>query len=396
MEERGLRVAKTDKAFFSKISTTISKLLIPTKIGINGMLITLKRNNVLKNYETVKNNEEQEKEENLQKKYEDAFILYLESIDKYVLDSIYKKVTTKTATAFEEDALSRYYAVIHLKDTQYLEYKYRKQKYLLDLDYMSLKKESKEKQLARYNSFYADKMNSIYKGILKNYSIQLADKMTSDLADKNEIYNSIFDTLEDYIANILPIKINLEGKENYKEILAENEKAQEFLAGKLDTRDQIEKKMYLLAISRKLFTHSIPLIVAEQCYEKLLTDTRNLIINSKVELKKDKAYELLINLIEEYNIRLLSTKIYWEKPQEREDYKKFWEEFKKIDRSTEEGQVQKQILFLRKEIEKLEGIDENKKIVRFYKDKLVEYGALKRLKNKCKTGEHYTKRAVRV
>ena len=82
MEERGLRVAKTDKAFFSKISTTISKLLIPTKIGINGMLITLKRNNVLKNYETVKNNEEQEKEENLQKKYEDAFILYLESIDK--------------------------------------------------------------------------------------------------------------------------------------------------------------------------------------------------------------------------------------------------------------------------------------------------------------------------
>jgi len=280
MEERGLRVAKTDKAFFSKISTTISKLLIPTKIGINGMLITLKRNNVLKNYETVKNNEEQEKEETLQKKYEDAFILYLESIDKYVLDSIYKKVTTKTATAFEEDALSRYYAVIHLKDTQYLEYKYRKQKYLLDLDYMSLKKERKEKQLARYNSFYADKMNSIYKGILKNYSIQLADKMTSDLADKNEIYNSIFDTLEDYIANILPIKINLEGKENYKEILTENEKAQEFLAGKLDTRDQIEKKMYLLAISRKLFTHSIPLIVAEQCYEKLLTDTRNLIINS--------------------------------------------------------------------------------------------------------------------
>lgn len=396
MEERGLRVAKTDKAFFSKISTTISKLLIPTKIGINGMLITLKRNNVLKNYETVKNNEEQEKEENLQKKYEDAFILYLESIDKYVLDSIYKKVTTKTATAFEEDALSRYYAVIHLKDTQYLEYKYRKQKYLLDLDYMSLRKENKEKQLARYNSFYADKMNSIYKGILKNYSIQLADKMTSDLADKNEIYNSIFDTLEDYIANILPIKINLEGKESYKEILTENEKAQEFLAGKLDIRDQIEKKMYLLAISRKLFTHSIPLIVAEQCYEKLLTDTRNLIINSKVELKKDKAYELLINLIEEYNIRLLSTKIYWEKPQEREDYKKFWEEFKKIDRSTEEGQVQKQILFLRKEIEKLEGIDENKKIVRFYKDKLVEYGALKRLKNKCKTGVHYIKRAVRV
>ena len=30
--------------------------------------------------------------------------------------------------------------------------------------------------------------------------------------------------------------------------------------------------MILLGISRKLFTHSIPLIVAEQCYEKLLKD----------------------------------------------------------------------------------------------------------------------------
>ena len=67
MEERGLRVAKTDGAFFSKISTTISKLLIPTKIGINGMLITIKRNSVLKNYEIYTKNEEQEKEEALQK-----------------------------------------------------------------------------------------------------------------------------------------------------------------------------------------------------------------------------------------------------------------------------------------------------------------------------------------
>ena len=113
MEERGLRVARNDKAFFSKISTTISRLLIPTKIGINGMLITIKRNSLLKNYETYTNNKEKEKEESLQKKYEDAFILYLESIDKYVMDSIYKKVKNRSATAFEEDALSRYYTVTH-------------------------------------------------------------------------------------------------------------------------------------------------------------------------------------------------------------------------------------------------------------------------------------------
>ncbi len=394
MEERGLRVAKTDKAFFSKISTTISKLLIPTKIGINGMLITLKRNNVLKNYEICTNNQEQEKEEALQKKYEDAFILYLESIDKYVMDSIYKKVRTRTATPFEEDALSRYYSVIHLKETQYLEYKYRKQKYLLDLDYLSLKNDNKTKQIAKYKGFYVSKMNGIYKGILKNYSVQLADKISAGIIDKDSVYESIFDTLEDYIANVLPIKMEVEGKEKYEEILAEYEKIDTFLAGKLDTRDQIEKKIYLLAISRKLFTHSLPLVVAEQCYDKLLKDTRNLIVDSKQEVKKEKAYELLIKLIEEYNIRLLSTKIYWEVPSQREEYKKFWDKYKAIPKDTKEGQAQKEILFIKNELSKLENNKENKKIIRFYKEKLVSFGELKVLKNKCTTGNKYTKKRV--
>ena len=396
MEERGLRVAKTDKAFFSKISTTISKLLIPTKIGINGMLITLKRNNVLKNYETVTSNEDTEKEEILQKKYEDAFILYLESIDKYVMDSIYKKVRTRTATPFEEDALSRYYAVIHLKETQYLEYKYRKQKYLLDLDYMSLKNDNKVKQLERFNKFYVSKMNGIYKGILKNYSIQLADKMSSSLVDRNDVYNNIFDTLEDYISNILPIKVQIEGKENYKEISEDYEKLENFLTGKLDDRDKLEKKMYLFAISRKLFTHSLPLVVAEQCYEKLLEDARELVVNTKKEPKKSKAYELLMTLIEEYNVKLLSTKIYWENPKEREEFKKFWDEYQEINKKKEKGQAQKEILFIKRELKYLENNDQNKKIIRIYKDKLVKLGVLKPIKNAYKSEGKYIKKVVRV
>ena len=43
MEEKSLRVY-TDKKFFAKITNTITKLLIPTRIGINGMLISLNRN----------------------------------------------------------------------------------------------------------------------------------------------------------------------------------------------------------------------------------------------------------------------------------------------------------------------------------------------------------------
>ena len=45
MEERSLRITGTDKTFFNKITNTLTRLLIPTKIGINGMLISMKRNN---------------------------------------------------------------------------------------------------------------------------------------------------------------------------------------------------------------------------------------------------------------------------------------------------------------------------------------------------------------
>ena len=50
MEERSLRVYNSEKTFFSKISNTLTKLIIPTQVGINSVLISLKRNNVLKAY----------------------------------------------------------------------------------------------------------------------------------------------------------------------------------------------------------------------------------------------------------------------------------------------------------------------------------------------------------
>ena len=97
MEERSLRVY-TDKTFFTKLTSTITKMLIPTKIGINGMLISMKRNNVLKAYEAFTMSEKEEdanKKEIIQKKYEDTFSLYLEAIDKHIMYSIYKKVKNR-------------------------------------------------------------------------------------------------------------------------------------------------------------------------------------------------------------------------------------------------------------------------------------------------------------
>ena len=59
MEERSLRITGTNTTFFNKLTKTISKMLIPTKIGINGMLISMKRNAVIKAYENyTKENED--------------------------------------------------------------------------------------------------------------------------------------------------------------------------------------------------------------------------------------------------------------------------------------------------------------------------------------------------
>ena len=55
-------------------------------------------------YKQIDNIESQAKQEQISKKFEDIYALYLESIDKYIMDSIYKKVKNDTATDFEKNA----------------------------------------------------------------------------------------------------------------------------------------------------------------------------------------------------------------------------------------------------------------------------------------------------
>ena len=385
VEERGLKVLSNNTTFFNKVSNTLTKLLIPTKIGINGMMINIKRSATIKAYEQYKVAEVANdigKMESLKNRYEESYTLYLESIDKHIMDSIYKKVKNNTASTYEKNALSNYYTIVHLKDTEYLEYKYRKQKFLLDLDYESLKSNSKEKILSKFEPIYVEKIDAIYKGILKNYSVKLADGIRAKVVNQASLYRKIFETLEDYIKNIMPIKIENDTEGKYKKVVSEYEEYERFSVGKLDEKDFLEKNMILLGLSRVLFTHSLPLVAAEQCYKKLLKDTRNLIVNTKYEEKKETVYQMLLELIEAYNVKLLSTKVYWDKPQEREAYKKFWDAYSKTGSSE-----QKEILSLQREL--YETADEYEKyaeVRQFYKDKLVELGVMRKLKKStCRT-----------
>ena len=277
----------------------------------------------------------------------------------------------------------------------YIDYKYRKQKYLIDLDWQGINVNAKEKIKQKYTSFYIYKMDSLYKSILKNYSIKLADTTNVYDSTKEWIYTKIFYTLEEYIQKILSLKI-----ENYSDefegIKEEYERFQSFTVGKLDTRDNIEKNMVLLGISRKLFTHSIPLIVAEQCYEKLLKDARILVQDTKIANKREKAYGMLINLIEDYNVRLLSTKVFWQDLSKRDAYKKFWDKYQKISKLKETDFIeyvkQKEILFIKDDLKKIHENDckvDYSKLETYYKRKLLDYGQIRELRNECKSYGKY-------
>ena len=403
MEEKSLRITGTDKTFFNKITKTLTKMLIPTKIGINGMLISIKRNSLLKAFEAYENSGENYNQKEAEEKYDAAYESYLEALDKYVMDSIYKKVKNDTASDFEKEALSKYYEVTSLKENEFVEYKNRKQKYLLELDNDGVQLSGKEKLIERYNQFYVSKMDMLYKGILKNYSIKLADTMNTYETSKEWIYTKIFYTLEEYIQNILALKIRIGNDAVAKDVIKEYENYETYTVGKLDTKDNIEKNVLLLNISRKLFTHSLPLIVAIQCYEKVLKDARILVQDTKIATKREKAYSMLINLFEDYNVKLLSTKVYWENAKDREEFKTFWNQYKEICKLKETNFIeyvrQKEVLFIKNDMKKIkEGNTKTdySKLITYYKRKLIDYGALRELKNACISEGKYTKKLKEV
>ena len=73
------------------------------------------------------------------------------------------------------------------------------------------------------------------------------------------------------------------------------------------------------------------------------------------------------------------------KPDDREVYKKFWAEFQEIEGLKNTNSVeytkQKQILFLKSDLKEVyKNETRYYKIIEFYKSKLVELGAMKRLK----------------
>lgn len=388
MEEKSLRVYDTEKTFFSKITNKLNKILAPSKMGINSVLISIKRNNMLKNYENYVQNEKNSDRKGMYlKKFEESYSLYLDAIDKNIIEAIYKKVKNNSATEFEKNALSKYYNVIHIKDSDYTEYKNQKQKFLLELDNENVKATGKNKLINKFKNFYYEKLDSLYKNLIKQYSVRLLENLSDN--EKNEIFNKIYSTLDEYISEVLPNKIEQNpSKEIYIEINEEYEELKKLNVNRLDQNDVIEKNMLLLGLSRRLFTHSLPLGVAEQCYNKLLNDLRNLIVDTRNVKKKERAYNLLLRFIKEFNLKILSTKVYWDNVDEKNNYREFWKKYQEIEKISdkEEREKQTEILFVKNELREVnKNVNKYSKIISFYKSKLVDFGLMKKMPNKAST-----------
>ena len=82
-----------------------------------------------------------------------------------------------------------------MKENEYLEYKYRKQKFLLELDYEGIRQSKKDKVVEKYTQLYVEKMDILYKGILKNYSVKLADGLKNQATSSAQLYINIFNAL---------------------------------------------------------------------------------------------------------------------------------------------------------------------------------------------------------
>ncbi len=100
--------------------------------------------------------------------------------------------------------------------------------------------------------------------------------------------------------------------------------------------------------------------------------------------------------MEEYNVKLLATKIYWDKPALREEYKKFWKQFQEVNKKKDVNYIdylqEKQVLFLQNDLKKLRK-DKNRyyKIIQFYQNKLVELGTMQNMKNSFVSEGNYKK-----
>ena len=390
MSENNLIVREEkNNNLFNKALKNFQGVIFLSNKSFRSLSIRLKRRNIMHDFEkhyNLGNYSNAIKKEKIEKRYNESYDAYLKALDSYIKENIYPKVMENKGSYDENVLVQDYLNLLELKEIDYMEYKYKRQKFLLNRDLHNVLPMENLYWLEMYKRMYVEKMEMIYKTIIKNYSIKLMQNI-----DEQKIYDNIFAQIEEYITDVLPYKVELEfeNKKMYDSILAKAKELERYKYESSTNRVKyIEKNALLLDISRDVFVHSLPLIAAEQCYISLIKETRKLIVKAPDFNKKDEAYKLIINLIQAYNVKLLSKKVYWDSSSTREEYNKFWKEYQRISKleniDYDEYVRQRDSLFIYYDLKILNRVKSNKyeEIKNFYRIKLRELHGLRKVKNK--------------
>lgn len=396
-EQVQLKLAKkTEEGFFGKAISNIGKVVYSSGSSLYTLLISTKRSSLLKHFTSYKNAMEiadETKRNTVIAKYEKIYENYLNTLEKYITETIYTKMQKRISNLEEEKIMSSYYEINALKGIDHVEYKNRLQMLILNMEWANISSTKTGKFLEKYKEFYLYNMEELYKASMRHSAILLANAKEGD-KDK---YDNIYKLIEDYIQKIVPLlpesKENTQIIEDYKKHILS-----------LDTfakkeYNDLRKKLSLLGFGRTLFVYSLPTVAAEQCYVELISSARTHLANYFIEADKYEAYQVLLDAIEEYNDNVLVKKIYWNSVPEEEAYKKFnekWSELKKLARiDYDDFKNQREILFVKNDLKYMKKTKiKLEEVHNYYRDRMLQLHALRNFANhyKVQLGKWRTRR----
>lgn len=392
-------VKRTDDGVFGKAINNLNKMLYSPSGSFFNIAINSKRNSVVKSFllsESYEKMTSEKKRNHLMDKYEKTYDLYLEMLERYVTETIYNKAKKKVTSLKENKLLSSYYEVISLKSTDFVEYKYRRQTLLLEMDWDIILATKQNAFVEKYKKFYLSVVSQLYKSLMRHYAVNLTDATK----DKQQTYSHIYNLIEDYIKKVLP----------YEEETETNKRIMEIYKNQIITIDTYNKKSYseikrsvlLLEISKFIFAYSLPMVALDQCYQELIESARIAVMNTFLDADKFEVYQLLLDLLESYNVNVLSKKIYWDTDLEKEEYIKFFNkytEFKKLERIDYAEYIRlREVHFIMNDLSKIKEDKKFEELKKYYRERMIQQKGFRRLKNShgTKKGNWRTRRRVKA
>lgn len=379
-------VKRTDDGVFGKAINNLNKMLYSPSGSFFNIAINSKRNAVVKNFllsDDYAGTTSEKKRSQMMTKYEKVYDAYLNMLESYITDTIYNKAKKKVSSLQENKILSNYYEVNALKSTDFVEYKYRRQTLLLEMDWETIIVTKSNNFVEKYKKFYISVVERLYKSLMRHYAINLTDATK----DKQQTYTHIYNLIEDYIKVILPYQPETETQKRIIEVY----KTQIVTIDTYNKKrfSEIKKSALLLELSKFVFAYSLPMVALDQCYQELIEQARLALINVYLDADKFEVYQLIIDLIESYNTNVLSKKIYWDSDLEKEQYMKFWNkynEFKKLERIDYAEYIRlREVHFIMDDMNKIKGDKKYEEVRNYYRERMKQQRGFRRFKNKADT-----------